>query len=397
MPDAQPSAETLLSISGLPTVAGKEKHVERFLERWLERRPSLACSRDEAGNMLIRHRDASEAPVLYTAHLDHPGFVVDEVTADRTASLSFLGGVHEHYFDGARVVLHPADPRSAAQPVGATIVSREEAAPPERLYRSVVIQSDTPLVAFNAGDIAVWELPDPVIDDNAIVHARACDDLAALAAALDALDQLQDTEAAPRAALLCTRAEEVGFVGAIAACKLGTIPIGSHVLALENSRSFADSPIGAGPIVRVGDRLSTFSPTLNAAVARCAQKLEGAVEPDVGRPKITADTAFKWQRKLMPGGACEATAYHAFGHEATCICLPLGNYHNMAELSAYEEAIKAKRDPVAVIEREFIALDDYLGLVRLLVACAHDLEAAEPVIDRLEKLYNERKDVLVTP
>ncbi len=149
--------------------------------------------------------------------------------------------------------------------------------------------------------------------------------------------------------------------------------------------------------MRVGDRLSTFSPTLNAAVARCAQRLEGVVDPDVGRPKLTAETAFKWQRKLMPGGACEATAYHAYGHESTCICLPLGNYHNMAGLSEYEEAVKAKREPVARIEREHIALDDYLGLVRLLVACAQNLEAAEPIIDRLEKLYNERKDVLDTP
>lgn len=397
MPDEQPDVRTLLALAGLPTVAGREARVVRFLDEWLAQRPALVRTTDDAGNLLILHLDATESPILFTAHLDHPGFVFDAIAGERSATLSFLGGVHAHYFEDARVTLYPADPDSGTAPVGATITAREEADPPARLYRSCTIETDAPLDGFAPGDIAVWELPEPELDFDGVVHARACDDLAALAAALDALDQIHDTDAAPRAGLLCTRAEEVGFIGAIAACKLGTIPPGARLLALENSRSFPDSPIGGGPIVRVGDRLSTFSPTLNAAVARCAQRLEGVTDPDVGRPKITAETAFKWQRKLMPGGACEATAYHAFGHESTCICLPLGNYHNMAGLSEYEEAVKAKREPVAVLEREHIALDDYLGLVRLLVACAQNLETAEPIIDRLEKLYNERKDVLDTP
>jgi len=394
MPDSQSEAATLLALAGIPSVAGKEARVVRFLDEWLSARPSLVRTNDEAGNLLILHKDAVEAPVLYTAHLDHPGFVVDEILSERSARLSFLGGVHPEFFDGGRVVVYPSDPDVRLAPVCATISERTEADPPGRLYRSCTIESDSSLDGFGAGDIGVWELPDPEVDGDGIVHARACDDLAALAAALDALDRLQETDAAPRAGLLCTRAEEVGFIGAIAACKDKTIPEGARMLALENSRSFDDSPIGGGPIVRVGDRLSTFSPTLNAAVARCAQKLEGVVDPDVGRPKIGAETSFKWQRKLMPGGACEATAYHAYGYEATCICLPLGNYHNMAELSEYEEAVKDKRRPVAKIEREYIALDDYLGLVRLLVACAENLESAEPIIDRLEKLYSERKDVL---
>ena len=34
----------------------------------------------------------------------------------------------------------------------------------------------------------------------------------------------------------------------------------------------------------------------------------------------------------MPGGACEATAFSAYGYESTCLCLPLGNYHNMHDI-----------------------------------------------------------------
>jgi len=394
MTSTEPNRPTLHALAGIPTAAGKEHRVVRFIDEWLAERPRLTKTTDDAGNFVIAHEDVNEPPVLLTAHLDHPGFVVAEVESDRDLALDFLGGVHEHYFPGARVLIYPAGPGDDRDPIPATITTTEPPDPPDRLYRAARAQADAPPDHIKPGDLAVWDLPDPHTDPDGLFHARACDDLAALAAALDALDRVAGTSAAKRAALLCTRAEEVGFIGAIAACKLGTIPPGSRVIALENSRAFPDSPHHAGPIVRVGDRLSTFSPTLNAAVARVAQSLTGEQDPDVGRPKITSDSTFKWQRKLMPGGACEATAYHAYGHEATCVCLPLGNYHNMAELTAYEEAVKAKRKPEARIAPEYISTSDYDGLVDLLAACASDLQAAEPVIDRLEKLYTERKSIL---
>jgi endoglucanase len=56
----------------------------------------------------------------------------------------------------------------------------------------------------------------------------------------------------------------------------------------------------------------------------------------------------KVQRKLMPGGACEATAFGAYGYEATCICLPLGNYHNMADI----DGVQAGKRPVGVPPRD---------------------------------------------
>lgn len=394
MATTEPERPTLHALAGLPAVAGREKRVVRYIDDWLSERPHLDKTTDDAGNFILAHKDATEPPVLFTAHLDHPGFTVVEIDGDRDLTLEFLGGVHKHYFPGARVRLYPAEPDDARDPVDATITTTEDPDPPERRYRTARAQAGAPLDHVKPGDIAVWDLPEPRTDEGGLFHARACDDLAALAAALDALDRVAGTDAASRAAILCTRAEEVGFIGAIAACKLGTIPQGARVIALENSRAYDDSPLGAGPIVRVGDRLSTFSPTLNAAVARVAQSLTGEQEPDAGRPAITADLRFKWQRKLMPGGACEATAYHAFGHEATCVCLPLGNYHNMADLDRYEADIKASREPTARIAPEFISTADYDGLVDLLAACAKDLQAAEPVIDRLEKLYTERKSIL---
>ena len=77
----------------------------------------------------------------------------------------------------------------------------------------------------------------------------------ALAAALSAMEELRRRksrgEKVGDVRLIFTRAEEIGFIGAIAACKHKSVSKKSRLICLENSRSFAESPIGAGkPHVR---------------------------------------------------------------------------------------------------------------------------------------------------
>ena len=191
-----------------------------------------------------------------------------------------------------------------------------------------------------------------------LVHTHACDDLAAVAAALAAFDGISRDASLAHVALLFTRSEEIGFIGAIGAAREGSVPKGARLVCLENSRSFPhDSPIGAGPIVRVGDRLSVFTPELTNRVG------------DIAAAHAKDNPAFKYQRKLMPGGACEATAFAAYGIASTCVCLPLGNYHNMEEIDAVLAGNKKPR-----VGREFISADDYHWLVELLEVVARRLD-----------------------
>jgi endoglucanase len=391
----------LMELTSLPTATGRERRVIEWIRRWAADRPDAEIVTDDAGNMMLQRprsaaRSAHEGtgPILLTGHLDHPAFVIDEVGAGgRVATARFLGGVREPYFIEGRVTAHSmTDDR--AIPVSGTITLHTEADPPRRLFRVCEFSFDDPIAWLRAGDIAVWELPETSISlGDGLVRARVCDDLAAVCAALGAFDTLGGIDPQPDVRVLLTLAEEVGFIGAIAACRLGTIPPGSRVIALENSRSFADSPIGAGPIVRVGDRMTTFSPTLTAAVAKVCEKLAGTGDRPVGTPVPASEPqgGFRWQRKLMPGGACEATAYCAYGHEATCVCLPLGNYHNMADL---DEVEKPGYVGAARVGPEVIALSDFEMLIDLLIACGTELGATEPMTVRLEKLYDERSFVL---
>lgn len=358
-----PRHRWLLELTQLPTASGREQAVIAWVERWVARRSDLRLRRDAAGNLLItikgrRRRD----PVIATAHLDHPAFVVEEVDG-RMVTAEFRGGVIDAYFDNAPVevidddgVRHPARVRHHDRHSGAAALELNRLAPLRR------------------GAIGRWRFPAARLGvSRGLLRAPACDDLAGAAAALTALDRARRSPALRHLGVLLTRAEEVGFVGAIAAAKLATIPERSRVLSIETSRSFADSPIGDGPVVRVGDRSSIFDADLTNRIA------------DIMRAE-----AIPHQRKLMDGGTCEATAFAAYGYRATGLCLPLGNYHNMVDI----DGVLAGKRP-AVVGPEIVSLSDYDGLVELILAAARHLDREGPsLVTRLDERYAETRHLL---
>jgi endoglucanase len=96
---------------------------------------------------------------------------------------------------------------------------------------------------------------------------------------------------------------------------------------------------------------------------------------------------FRFQRRLMDGGTCEATAFCAAGYRAGGLALPLGNYHNMQGLDGGPAGIGA----------EHILVSDYVSEIELLVRLAESsarlpkLEKAteewiEPLTDRAHEM-----------
>lgn len=396
----------LREVTSIPTIAGFEHRVLRWVRSWLSKAQDSSTPRandghwavteDTAGNLFIRwaasDRSPTEPPqslLVLAAHLDHPAFVVRRVVAPSILELEFRGGVLAPYFENARVAIHLRDQGHLVGVITQRVGKSEQGG-----FETFLCELNTNAGQdARPGDIATWDLPPAEIIDGQL-HAPACDDLSAVAACLCVLDVLGSMgvkgESARRStAVLLTRAEEIGFIGAIAACKEGSIPANSRILMIENSRSFDDSPIGGGPIVRVGDRLSVFSSTLTAAVCKRAEDLVASKGWSDGSGKSAE--RWKWQRKLMPGGACEASVYQSFGFDATCLCLALGNYHNMANLAD----VQAGKDPsLARIESEINSLADFDGLVDLLAACAIDLPTTSPVAKLCDDLWKQRSFVL---
>ena len=362
----------LLELTQLPTAAGMEGRVMAWIDRWLAARADrLAVARDDVGNYLVTRRDHDgRAPLmLVTAHLDHPAFVVTAAEG-RTLRAEFRGGVNDPYFVGAEIeVVGEGDARAAA-----TIVALDAESKPFKTVTATLADAAPP--AWVApGRIARWRFPRAEIADGCI-HTDACDDLAAAAAALCAFGEMLDEPDCAHVGLLFTVAEEVGFVGTIHAARNGWIPRDARLVCLENSRSFPhDSPIGAGAILRVGDRISVFTPELTNHLAHLFSA------------EAKRNPAFRWQRKLMPGGGCEASAFACYGYASTCICLPLGNYHNMVDIAGVDAGARP-----AKVGREFVSVEDFHSMVAMLHLAAQGIDRPLPetTAQLMERLYAER-------
>lgn len=361
----------LMEVTDLPTAAGREDAVIQWVQNWVARRKQVELKADEHGNLtlLMKHRPKKKVrPVYLTAHMDHPAFVVTHVEG-KNVTAEFRGGVQDEYFVGSQVRFRDG----ATDHVGKVkeLIAKEGQA--DKVARIRFAEA----LPVKVGDVLTWEVGPPRIEKG-LLHTLACDDLAALVAALAAFDRLQKVKQPDfDVRVLLTRAEEVGFVGCIGACRSGTVPKRARVVALENSKSFAESPIGGGPIIRVGDRWSTFHPELTLDVALIAEQL------------ASRHTEFNWQRKLMPGGVCEATAFCEFGYEATCICLPLGNYHNMADRKPGQ-----KKGRIAA---ECISLNDFDHMVTWLEACGKELgkmSESQFMRERLDQRWELRKGLI---
>lgn len=385
----------LREITQLPTAAGCEDRVMDWVREWAAQRDDIVLEPDAVGNIMLSFAgapDPSDGDFVLTAHMDHPAFVVEKIEG-RILEMSFRGGVMDAYFDNASVVVYAGGDTPVRGTVTKTEQPPKDSEGPAWVRRAwVTLEEDAEHLAV--GDLGRWNFPEAeVIERNGVreFHTDACDDLALVTAALCTLDELRGDPRGHRLRVVLTRAEEVGFVGAIGACEHGTIDTGARVCVLEASRAFAESPIGGGPIVRVGDRISVFSPSLTGAISHVAEAISKNDQANGTLDGNEKQAKFNWQRKLMAGGMCEASCFTVWGYESSCICLPLGNYHNMAEL---DRVAGPDADPdaakFATVGREHIALNDFHNLVTLLRGCALGLGEAPSSKAKLERLYGQR-------
>ena len=333
----------LRDVLSLSTAPFCEEAVVEYVRRFADAR-GLTFRQDQGGNVVLRYRKTAargRRPLrwVFAAHMDHPGFVAAR-RRGRTLWARFLGSVEKRYFPGSRARFF-----APGGEIAGTVETVRKS--PDGMGFSVRLTLDRP-ADVPPGTVGMWDFPAMRIRGGRL-SARACDDLAGVASVLCALDALSRRGVAADVTGLLTRAEESGFVGALAACRDRTIPHTALLVAIEASAAQPEAPLGSGVVVRVGDRTRTFDPSLTAHV--------DAVAKDLTRHHRD----FRYGRHLMPGGTCESTVYAAWGYTTTAVCIPLGNYHN-----------RGRNDRIAP---EQIDLGDFASLVQLLTGLAESKAA----------------------
>lgn len=332
---------TIRSILAQPTAPFHEDAVRGEIVQLLAQCPHVTTSLDGFGNV-IAHYQRGDAPArfAFAVHMDHPGFVQRPAPSSPSPSPSSLA---------TRAEGGEGEGDDEWEFLGGVPESYREKKPPVRDF----------------GAFAMWDLPACEVREGR-VFCRACDDLIGCAAVVTTFQELERSGAEANCYGVFTRAEEVGFIGAIELAKSARLPRDVTVLSLEcSSEKGGMCRMGDGAILRVGDRTSIFDPHVTATIAELAKNAEIPV-----------------QRCLMSGGTCEATAYQLYGYRCGALCVALGNYHNCG--------------PDERIEPEFVALDDVRALTRLCIEIAKCTEppeaAAHALRERLEKRAAEYRE-----
>jgi putative aminopeptidase FrvX len=357
----------LTDLCSVPTAPFAEHFVIQYMKRFVAARPKLHLRSDAFGNLLIELAGKSTMPRwVFTAHMDHPGCVAQKMLDKKTLRAAFHGGVYADYVRGAKVRFfdgHREIPGTITQ-----VSSEDEDR--STIPTSVTVRVSSPVAPGSPGMFD--QGPGRVRGGK--FFSRVCDDLAGAAACLTMIDELSKKPPKVPVAVLLTRAEEEGFIGAIAASvKPKLLRKTDRVIAIECSAMQPYASQGGGAIIRVGDRTSVFNSGLTYFLTTRAEAL------------AKKDKRFKYQRALMPGGTCEATVYDIYGFTAASICVPLGNYHNMD---------KARKK----IGPEFIDLGDWKSMAKLFIHLArhgHEYQPGhKPLKQRVEKRFAKLKHLL---
>lgn len=360
---------TLKEMCALPTAPFVEQRVVEYVERFVRARKRLRLSRDGHGNLLVElpGKKKQLPRWVFGAHMDHPGFVTRRMVDAKTVECDFRGWVLAELMPGAQVRFFDGEREVTGRVIDATPEKDQGRGAPAKSAR---VRVSEPLRENVPG---MFDLGEGTVRGNRF-YGRVCDDLAGAAAALAMIDRLHTSPPAATVAVLLTRAEEEGFIGAIAAVlQPKLLRKSDRIIAIETSAMQPYAPQGNGPIIRVGDRTSIFNSSLTYFLTQQAEKIK------------KRDRKFLYQRALMPGGTCEATVYDVYGYHAASICVALGNYHNM-------DREKKKIAP------EYIDLGDWEGMVKLFIEVARNGHAYDPankaLRERIEKRFRKVRKLL---
>jgi len=310
---------------------------------------------DEVGNILARYdgpESAGKTPVALVAHMDHPAF---EIVDPQGKQGRLLGNVNPEYFASPiRVLAYPAVPKSPIESeVGCPgVITGCRKVGGETLLDLHLEGDCPPLPAFG-----VWDFPDMDIRGD-IVHLRAADDPVGCAVILTVLAEAKQRQTSAKIVGVFTRAEEINFLGSIHIAETVGLPKDAVVVSLETSKAIPGAEIGAGPVIRTGDRRHSFDDDAESLLRVAAAQLQ------------KEDSAFRSQRQLMNGGTCEGSLYVISGYRTTAMALPLGNYHNMS--------------PETILSPEYISVSDMAAEVEIL------LRASELNLDDCRKFEREQ-------
>ncbi len=350
---SNPEQKLLQKILSQPTAPFREGYVISEISRTLKE-SQVPHFLDPIGNLVvgvdsrkaylekISHQNL-EPLRFFIAHLDHPGFHGTQWLSRNRLQVKWLGGSPTQHLEGAQVWLATYPKTWMTQ----GILEKVQLKP-----SGLSIDSATVVLSENTNQDSSQSLASSIFggfsfrspwwQEGELLYTQAADDLVSASVITSLALKTSET---PWIGLL-TRAEEVGFIGAIGHFELGWLDHAQRsplCISLETSRTLLGAEIGKGPVVRLGDKFTVFDPGTLRVFSDLAQE----ILPN------------RHQKRIMDGGTCEATVATVFGFHCMGISVPLGNYHNQSLEGGPDSS------PAHGPAPEFVHLEDVSGMSQL--------------------------------
>jgi len=324
-----------------------------FRESWVKRACLSFCDdlklptwEDSTGNLWVGARSKSEATktgLVFVAHMDHPGIVVKSF--ERRGKKIFA---HGQWLGGGPMDIRNQEVKVFSDVNGLIALEGKVASFTKGARGPDVVKIEitpTPLAIAACTDqgfkslgpwgACLWYskkgVPKGVAFKNGEVVTKAADDLVGACGLIYALKQA----GAPKGiAVLLTRAEESGFHGTIEVLRKKILnPLRTMMVSIETSSQLPlGGELGKGPVLRLGDKATVFDPGFTYWMQQQAAEL------------AKREKKFTYQRRVMDGGTCEATAFNCYGFRVAGVSVPLKNYHNMSPSGRAEPESVSLRD-----------------------------------------------------
>jgi len=315
-----------LELSNIPTTSFHEELIADFIKSELTKN-KIEFIEDKWGNIEALLQGETNKEIVYISHMDHPGFEITEKIDTKLFKAKTLGGLPK-LCDFENTKIKTISLKNEIK--GNLILNDKENNSDEFRFSNSDrwLNKEFVLIELENEDIefpcpVVFDLPVPRVRKDEIITPVA-DDLAGCSLILEALKILKNKNMKYSIRAIFSRAEEVGLLGARLIAKSGRISKDSIIVSVETSSELPGAISGSGPIIRTGDRASTFDNTGEIILLSSVREL------------LKEDKNFKYQRQLMNLGGCEATAFSAFGYKVTGISLPLINWHNATQSGGVE-------------------------------------------------------------